>query len=94
MIEFSEFLVLQESVVTEIDSIAQKIVQGRYSPQILSSVLRSIEDALNRGESGSPHYMHMAMVVRDDILPVLRNNPLFRKSVTILDALTSAGLSG
>ena len=37
-----------------------------------------------------PYYLHAASVIRDNVLPIISQNPAFRQEAEMLDALTSS----
>jgi len=83
---FNEWLT--ESVLIHIDSIAQQIKDNALPLQNIKQTLGQITQLLGQdGHESEPHYIHMASVVLDDIVPALANNPAFHNDLAMLQAL-------
>ena len=90
---FKEYLT--ENALVNIDRIAMQLQQNiTQNPQLLKQQLAQLMQAMEmENMEANPYYLHAASVIRDDMLPVISQNPTFRHEAEMLDALTSSYVS-
>jgi len=82
---------VQENVLANIDSIAQKIVSGNAQEPMVRQWLGQLIDVLsNDNSTDDPYVLNMEATVRENILPYIARFPQFRREYDLLQALTSA----
>jgi len=81
-----------ENALIGIDRIAMQLPQiiGQ-NPQFAKQQLARLVQTMEReGMENDPYYLHAASVIRDNVLPIISQNPAFRHEAEMLDALTSS----